>query len=67
MKKKIILIISSLGLLIGINSCSKKLDLAPVSSISDANFWQTPDQVDAFVAGIHAAFRNNVECFSKPW
>lgn len=63
MKKKIILILSGLGLLIAINSCSKKLDLAPVSSISDANFWKTPDQVDAFVAGIHTAFRNNVGAF----
>ncbi len=44
-------------------SCSKKLDLAPVSSISDASFWQTPDQVDAFVAGIHNAFRNNTGAF----
>ncbi len=63
MKKNIILILSGLGLIIGINSCSKKLDLAPVSSISDANFWKTPDQVDAFVAGIHTAFRNNVSSF----
>ena len=63
MKKKIILILSGLGLMLAINSCSKKLDLAPVSSISDANFWKTPDQVDAFVAGIHTAFRNNVGSF----
>ncbi|HSV11168.1 MAG TPA: SusD family outer membrane lipoprotein NanU [Hanamia sp.] len=65
MKKKIILILSALGLMLAINSCSKKLDLAPVSSISDANFWQTPDQVDAFVAGIHTAFRNNVGAFES--
>lgn len=63
MKKRIIVILSGLGLLIAINSCSKKLDLAPVSNISDANFWKTSDQVDAFVAGIHTAFRNNVGAF----
>jgi hypothetical protein len=59
MKKHIILTGTVLWLLAAISSCSKKLDLAPVSSISDGNFWKTPDQVDAFVAGIHTAFRNN--------
>lgn len=44
---------------IGIAGCSKKLDLTPVSSISDANFWETPEQVDAFVTGLHARFRSN--------
>jgi starch-binding outer membrane protein, SusD/RagB family len=63
MKKKIILIVSAFGMMMLINSCSKKLDLAPVSSISDGNFWKTPDQVDAFVAGIHTAFRNNTGAF----
>jgi len=50
-------------IIITINSCSKKLDLTPVSSISDNNFWQTPEQVDAFVSGIHIAFRNNTSAF----
>lgn len=63
MKKIIIIIISGLWLLLGINACSKKLDLTPVSSISDANFWQTPEQVDAFVIGIHSAFRSNTSAF----
>lgn len=61
--KKLIIIISGLWLLITISACSKKLDLAPVSSISDVNFWQTPEQVDAFVTGIHVAFRNNTGAF----
>jgi hypothetical protein len=61
--KKIIIIISVFCLFAAINSCSKKLDLAPVSSISDANYWKTPEQVDAFVTGIHIAFRNNVGAF----
>jgi starch-binding outer membrane protein, SusD/RagB family len=63
MKKNILFILSGFALMIAASSCSKKLDLAPVSSISDANFWQTSDQVDAFVAGIHTAFRNNVGQF----
>ncbi|MEP6627698.1 MAG: RagB/SusD family nutrient uptake outer membrane protein, partial [Ginsengibacter sp.] len=63
MKKNILFILSGFALMIVSLSCSKKLDLAPVSSISDASFWKTPDQVDAFVAGIHTAFRNNVGQF----
>jgi hypothetical protein len=65
MKKKIFLIISGLALVVAINSCSKKLDLAPVSSISDANYWKTSDQVDAFVSGIHIAFRNSTAAFQS--
>lgn len=48
-----------IGALILFCSCTKKLDLTPVSSISDASYWKTPDQFDAFVSGIHIAFRNN--------
>lgn len=61
--KKIKIIISVFCLFAVINSCSKKLDLAPESSISDANYWKTPEQVDAFVTGIHIAFRNNIGVF----
>jgi starch-binding outer membrane protein, SusD/RagB family len=52
-------IIAAFATLLLLNSCSKKLDLAPVSSVSDANYWQTPDQVDAFVTGIHSRFRSD--------
>jgi hypothetical protein len=48
-----------LGILL-MSSCSEKLDLAPISSISDGNFWQTPEQVDVFVTGLHGRFRSNV-------
>lgn len=56
MKRNIIIALA--GLLV-VSSCSKKLDLTPVSSVSDASYWKTPDQVDAFVTGIHARFRND--------
>lgn len=46
-----------------VSSCSKQLDLAPISSISDNNYWKTPEQVKAFVSGIHIAFRNNTSAF----
>jgi len=59
MKKINFIYISTACMLLLCMACSKKLDLAPVSSISDANYWKTPDQVDAFVAGINIAFRNN--------
>lgn len=56
MKRNIIIALAGLLLF---SSCSKKLDLTPVSSVSDASYWKTPDQVDAFVTGIHARFRND--------
>ena len=56
MKKIIFIALVSVSLSILFSACSKKLDLAPESSISDANFWQTPEQVDAFVMGLHARF-----------
>ncbi|HEY4206196.1 MAG TPA: SusD family outer membrane lipoprotein NanU [Puia sp.] len=52
-----------LSLLIVFGSCTKQLELAPVSSISDASYWKTADQFDAFVAGVHTAFRNNTNAF----
>ncbi len=63
MKKNITTILSLLAVLFMVSSCSKKLDLAPISSISDENFWQTPEQVDVFVTGLHARFRSNIAQF----
>lgn len=63
MKKNRFLLLSPFVLMIAISACSKKLDLAPISSISDANFWQTPEQVDAFVTGIHTRFRGHTTQF----
>lgn len=60
---KFIKIAASFIIVAMISSCNKDLNLAPVSSISDNNFWQTPDQVNAFVSGIHIAFRNNTSAF----
>lgn len=40
-------------------ACSDRLDLVPISSISDGNFWQTTEQTEAFVAGVHTRFRDN--------
>lgn len=61
MKQNIFFLLSVLGILM--SSCNKKLELAPVSSISDANFWETSEQVDAFVTGVHARFRTNTSQF----
>jgi hypothetical protein len=55
---KLLTIISILMLTI---SCSKQLDLTPISSVGEGNFWQTPEQVDAFVSGVHARFRTHVQ------
>lgn len=57
------MILSGLWMLVLYTSCKKQLDLSPISSVSDANFFQTPDQFDAFVAGVHSNFRNNTSSF----
>ncbi|MBF9252701.1 SusD family outer membrane lipoprotein NanU [Pontibacter sp. 172403-2] len=59
MKKHIKYFFTIIGAVMLISSCSDDLELAPVSSISDANFWQTPDQFDAFVTGVHSRFRGH--------
>lgn len=61
MKK--ILFLSSLIALVAFVSCADKLDLAPESSISDGNYWKTPEQYEAFVGGLHARFRTHIANF----
>lgn len=63
MKKYITIILSGLWMLIFTTSCRKQLDLAPVSAVADLNYFQSADQFDSFVAGIHTAFRNNTGSF----
>lgn len=63
MKKIIFFALASFSLSFIFVACSKKLDLAPESSISDANFWKTPQQIDAFVMGLHARFRSHTSSF----
>jgi len=63
MKKYTIIILSALGMLALISSCRKDLSLAPVSSITDANYFQTAAQFDAFMAGIHVNLRANTQAF----
>ena len=58
MKKYIVPIVLVAMLSVFVSACTGKLDLAPVSSISDANYWKTSDQFDAFVSGIHTEFRS---------
>lgn len=65
MKNKIIKLVAGLSVIIVVSSCQKKLDLSPVSSISDASYWETPDQFDAFVAGLHARFRSHNAAFQS--
>ena len=55
---KLLAVISTLMLLV---SCSKELELQPISSLSEDNYWDTPEQVDAFVSGVHARFRTHVQ------
>jgi len=49
----------SIGMITLIGSCTKQLNLSPVSNISDANYWKTSSQFDAFVTGVHTQFRTD--------
>jgi len=57
------IVITIIGLAVLISSCQKKLDLSPISSVSDASYWKTPDQFDAFVSGLHTRFRSHNAAF----
>jgi len=59
---KILSLVSVVGLGL-LSSCNKNLDLNPVSTISDGNYWKTADQFDSFVSGLHARFRNHERAF----
>lgn len=70
MKKHILLasLMASVTLL-GFNSCDDVLDVAPESSITDANYWQNSDQFDAFYYGVYSQFRSlgsNFYCMGEP-
>jgi len=59
---KILGLISLLGVG-GLASCNKNLELNPVSSYSNGNYWKTPEQFEAFVTGLHARFRTDERTF----
>ncbi len=63
MKKIVNYIIAAVTLTGFTTSCNKQLDLTPVSSIGDGNFWKTPEQFDAFVSGVHSRFRGHTSAF----
>ena len=55
--KKIFHYIAGAIVALGFTACDS-LDLEPESIITDANYWKTSDQFDAFNVGIHSYFRN---------
>jgi hypothetical protein len=58
MKKNIRYILAMVGIsTVMFGACKKSLDLNPISNLSDASYWKTPDQYDAFVSGVHSRFR----------
>src|SRR5579875_2339230 len=63
MKKFTYTILAGLWFIGIFSSCRKQLDLTPVSSITDANYFQNASQFDAFIAGIHATFRTHAASF----
>lgn len=59
MKNYLNILTLGLAALTGLGSCQKQLNLSPISTISDANYWQTSSQFDAFVTGVHTQFRSD--------
>ena len=55
MKKIFITFMAAVSLLT-FNRCTS-LDMEPVSSISDANYWKSSDQFKAFNTGLHSLLR----------
>lgn len=56
--KKIILSVAAIASLFLWTGCTS-LDLEPISSITDANYWKTPDHYNAFMNGIHTRLRGH--------
>lgn len=40
-------------------SACTDLDVEPVSTITDKNYWKTPEHFDAFIYGVHSRFREH--------
>lgn len=40
--------------------CESVLDLAPVSTVTEGNYWQNPEQFEIFMTGIHSRLRTHV-------
>jgi len=59
MKNYLSILTIGLAALTGLGSCQKQLNLSPISNISNANYWQTSSQFDAFVTGVHTQFRSD--------
>lgn len=59
MKKIIFHLFLGLQLMLVAGCNQMKLDLTPVSSITDGNFWKSSEQWDSFVVGIHSRLRTH--------
>jgi starch-binding outer membrane protein, SusD/RagB family len=51
-----LLVITTIALMEG---CESVLDLAPVSSVTEGNYWKTPEQFQTFITGIHNRLRTH--------
>jgi len=57
--KKIYFVISLITVAALMEGCEDALDLSPVSSVTDANYWKTPEQFETFITGIHSRLRTH--------
>jgi hypothetical protein len=58
--KKIYLFLLVITTLTFLEGCESTLDLSPVSSVTDANYWKTPEQFETFITGVHSRLRTHV-------
>lgn len=56
--KKIIIAAAFIASMFSLGGCTS-LDLDPISSITDDQYWKTADQYDAFMVGIHTRMREH--------
>ncbi|HTN37998.1 MAG TPA: RagB/SusD family nutrient uptake outer membrane protein [Arachidicoccus sp.] len=54
---RFIIVSSLVSCILMLGSCTRTLDIAPISSITSANYWKTEGDVIGYMTGIYAKFR----------
>lgn len=59
-------LIAIIAFVFTISSCDDELDLAPISDLTNGNYYQTEAHIDAAVAGMYNGMRD-LYTITKPW
>jgi len=57
--KKLYLVIFVITIIAFMEGCEDVLNLSPVSSVTDVNYWKTPEQFETFITGVHSRLRTH--------